>query len=116
MEAKNTIESSALEQIRSLELEIARRIAVLIDEGGQAESNAQENASEIMDAAKIAGESEAEKHYQQIVAAAQTQAQTIIEEARQQSQYLYQQQVDLIDQVTQYALRLLLGNEEDTEI
>lgn len=113
LEAKNTIESSALEQIRTLELNIARRIAVLMDEASQAESNAQEKASEIINSAKMTGEVEAERQYQKIVSAAQSQAQTIIEEVHQKSQYLHQQQVDLIKQVTQYTLRLLSGSEED---
>ena len=113
LEAKNTIENSALEQIKALELEIARRVAALVDEGKQAEANAQKIASEIINSVQKSGVAEAEKQYQKIIMAAQSQAQAIIEDSRQKSRYLNQQEADLINQVKQYAIHLLLGSLED---
>lgn len=108
----NTTEASTLEQIKALELEIARRLTLAQDEAEQAQQEAALEAVRLKKEIEQTGQADAHARYEGILAAAHAQAQAIRERADQDSQQLTQQLSRLSDQAQPYALGLILGRQQ----
>lgn len=108
-----TIKASTLEQIKALELELARRFALAQDEAEQAQQEAALEAAKLKKEIEQTGQADAHARHESILAAAHTQAQAIRERADQDSQQLAQQLSRLSDQAQHYALSLILGRQQE---
>jgi vacuolar-type H+-ATPase subunit H len=105
----STPELSPLDQIRTSEREVARKLAVAREASAQAVADAHARAVVLKEQAREAGEREGQARYKEIISEAEDEARTILADAHNQAAELRHRGEVLIENAAEVIVSVILG-------
>jgi len=112
---KTEVELSPLDQIRQTEAEVTRQVAAARERAETIISEARSQAGVIIEEARAAGRREGLTRYQEIVAAAQEEAQATIAKAYKRVEILQLREQRRMSAGLRHAVNMVIGIDRDGE-
>jgi len=106
---------SSLDQVRKTEADVTRQIASAREAAGQKVARAQTQANDLLDDARQVGKREGEKRYKAIISNAEEEAQVIIAQSHNRAAHLRRRAGKRFALGVRYSLNIIIGLEDTGE-